>query len=105
MSGDNYRLCPRCKRKHEKELDDAIRAAREAYGKVSQEDHAVLVEKAERLRQWKAENSLREDYECYVTVGGKFVVSYGCHCSECSFSHEFNHQQQLSIDPKPPSED
>lgn len=80
MSADNWGVCPKCKRKASQEVESS-------YGKVSEEQYLELINKRVRTNQ---EETLREDYEIRTDKDGVFSVSYGCGCSKCGFSYEYN---------------
>lgn len=42
--------------------------------------------------------TLREDYEFYMTRTGEFTATYQAHCTGCGFSHEFKHRERVTQD-------
>lgn len=99
MSADNWTICPRCRAKVDKLNEARIAAPGLAYGKVSQDKYARLVDEAKNLIPY--EDSLREDYEIGIVQGKgvpvQFYVSYSGQC-DCGFAFSFNKEQK--IDPK-----
>lgn len=95
MGADNWAICPRCKKKAEADYADAVRAAGEAYGKVSAEEYVRMVA---ALPQEEPDliPTLREDYELGTSEDGKFYVIYSGGCNVCGFSHKFRHDEQLN---------
>lgn len=101
MSASNWCACPRCKKNAEAEHAEAIRAANDAYGKVPAKEFADLVRAANQTPP--AKETLREDWELGICDDGEFFVRYSGACQECGFSHEFDHEEQLSLDETPGS--
>lgn len=95
MSADNYRICPRCRKRHyEKVAADAKKAA-EAYGKVPMAEWQAMCKEADNPPP--LEDTLREDYECYIDPQGTMRIYYGATCEKCRFTADFNHIEELNI--------
>lgn len=95
MSADNWRICPRCKKKAEADYAEEVRRVGEAYGKVPPEEYLRMtrdLQKPPALNE-----TLREDYELGTDKDGEFYVSYSASCSVCKFSHRFKHSEQLNV--------
>ena len=95
MSADNWAICPRCKAKKDVEAETRVKAAQDAYGKVSAEKYTQLLDAAKAPVAYG--NSLREDYRLGIDEDGDFTVSYRGSCRDCGFSHEFKHEEQVPI--------
>ena len=90
MSGRNYTVCPQCRLNSEAARAAAERRCfEEAYGKVEPAEYERL--RREAMNIDKPEDTMREDYEMRMTVGGVFRWYYCASCSECGF--EFNKPQ------------
>ena len=51
------------------------------------------------LLNWpKLEETLREDYESFITEDGRFYISYSGACQVCAFRHDFKVDEQLDVD-------
>jgi len=97
MSADNYTTCPKCF-KHEKDKEKKdIEATNEAYGKISREKFLQLVESLNKRYTITRDDSLRENYEFYLSETGYFTVSYYSSCSKCDFEYSFHHTEQLEV--------
>lgn len=94
MSANNWAICPRCAIKATREKDKLKTRAESEYGKIPISDYLELVKKAEK--PIKVEETLRKDYEFYLSLDGEFSATYSCRC-ECGFEHEFKHSEQLKI--------
>jgi hypothetical protein len=68
MSADNWTVCPRC-------------VAKDPF--INQ-------------RNMEAQ-TLREDYEFYMTSDGHFTASYRAHCKSCGFSHTLEHEEDVVV--------
>ena len=94
MSADKWGDCPKCisavvgQREKEKNRIDKL------YGKVSMSEWLEEKKKFDST-SFKSENTLREDYECYMSPEGEFTVSYTCKCSSCGFVHNFSHAEKI----------
>lgn len=66
MSADNWTVCPRCRDRAKAEKLARAQAAVDAYGKVSAEEYAALVERSTEPLEPK--ETFREDYEFYGEV-------------------------------------
>lgn len=95
MSADNWTICPKCKRKAERERAERIASATARYGQERPEDWLHLMREAEKSLDLKA--TLREDFHIGVDDAGQFVARYRCRCCHvgCDFAHEFEHGADL----------
>lgn len=102
MSADAWRVCPKCKYKHEIDTRIAEKKARESYGKVSAEEFDRLREVAREMvcKLEKMDETLREDYEIYTDETGEFFISYYCWCEACGLKFNFNHKQNVLAEGK-----
>lgn len=92
MSADNWTICPKCKSRDAVLNEARILAPAKAYGKVSPDAYAKLLEQAQNLIQ--TEDTLREDYEIGIR-NGKFSVDYCASCQACDFIHKFKYEEDL----------
>jgi hypothetical protein len=93
MSASNWNTCPKCLHRAKEEQAEAIRLAKNSYGKVPEEEYASLCQEA--AKPLDVPTSLREDYEIGITEAGKFFVIYSGYCSQCDFVYTFNHEQKV----------
>ena len=93
MSADNWAICPRCKARAAAEKEARIEQARLAYGKVSQEEYAELVERS--LEEIEVPTSFREDYEFWGANEGVLHISYSGHCQDCGLALDFQDEKQF----------
>lgn len=98
MSADNWAVCPKC-------LKDVDNKVKSLYGKVSEEEYGKLIEEKQETER---EQTLREDYEIWTNVDGRFMVKYSCSCSACGLKFEYNYskliyttqEQLIKVDPQ-----
>lgn len=98
MSVDNWAACPRC---HAGRID-ALAAARlklkEAYGVVSGNEYAAMVEAVAKInvpdfdRPTAEQATFREDYEFTLTVDGRVQADYSGSCTVCDYRIHFTHE-------------
>jgi hypothetical protein len=98
MSADAWRVCPKCKVKHDKAKAEAAEAAKQAYGKVTVAEFDVLRKRAECFPNQL--QKFTEYYEIYMDKDGTFNIRYDGECEECGFRFEFKHQEKVSLDEK-----
>lgn len=99
MSADNWDVCPRCVIAREKKIAEAENRAVESYGKVPISEYHRLVSAARDIDNIAPlDTTLREDYEIGI-VKGKFYVIYSGRCTECGFSLEYKHEQDIDASP------
>lgn len=96
MSADNWAICPRCKKQHEKSVEDRKKKVEKKYGKIPSNEYLELMKKSKEKLKLEV-STLREDYEIRVDVDGHFEIKYSCHCWVCKLEHVFNHTEQLEI--------
>jgi len=97
MSADNWAICPRCKLEEQRRYDLQLREVATAYGRLPAEEYESMRE-ALRNRPELA-TTLREDYESFITEGGRFYISYTGACQACAFRHVFKVDEQLMVEP------
>lgn len=92
MSADNIATCPRCTRRHEKDVRDSDERVKAAYGTVPldewmkmQADHDVLAN--ESMHQ--TFRTFREDYEITGVEDGEIEVEYRGRCNVCDLRVSF----------------
>ena len=79
MSADNWKVCPKCEEKQEKEIADYTQ---QLYAKGLTFGEIETLVNAKRN---KFTETLREDYEIY-SEGFTVYVDYRCSCEKCGFS-------------------
>jgi len=89
MSADNWRVCPRCKRQLGQEMEDLAKKLVASYGKVPESEYLEILAHISEPRE--LDETLREDYEQFISEDGYYRVVYSCHCSKCGFSFKFKH--------------
>ena len=95
MSADNWSICPRCNKKAKQEKADQKAKTHEGYGKVPAEEYeSMLVVSRQPI---KIDETLREDFEFFISPDGLFSASYRASCDRCGFKHKFNHTRQIVI--------
>jgi hypothetical protein len=70
MSADNWQRCPRCLKLADEEYGKLVAKVGKAYGKVSAEKYAELVESIKTRPE--VPETFREDYEFYMSNDGHF---------------------------------
>ena len=95
MSADNWTKCPRCLRRHRKEVDNAFAKAAKSYGLVKRETYEGLKKEALRLDSQAPKNTFREDYEISGVEDGAVELAYSGVCDVCSLSVRFNHEEPI----------
>jgi hypothetical protein len=95
MGADNWAICPRCKRRHEKQAEKMRLEADNAYGTVSVDDWKALDDAAIKAAEPFTAATFREDYELGV-VGPEFYARYSGNCSECGLTHKFEVDQPVA---------
>jgi hypothetical protein len=79
---DRYSYCPICTKSLNKKL-------KEGYGKLPEAEYKQIQNQLHALGY-----TVREDYEMGIHDGA-FFVDYHGKCSECGFTHKFNHEEQF----------
>tara|TARA_B100001964_G_C13855009_1_gene431878 strand:- start:140 stop:445 length:306 start_codon:yes stop_codon:yes gene_type:complete len=88
MSATNWASCPKCLKLVECGQSKLLQDIKEKYGKIPANEWLNLLEKSKDRRPLG--HTLREDYEVYTDLNGKFYIKYNCSCEVCGFSYEFN---------------
>lgn len=96
MSADNWSVCPRCRDRAKAEKIARAQAAVDAYGKVSAEEYAALVERSTEPLEPK--ETFREDYEFYGASGGTVTASYSGHCDVCGLGVDFQYEHPFYVE-------
>ena len=91
MSASNWAVCPNCAKKFHDEQESKLEAA---YGVLTKEDFALLVDEADQT----IEETFREDYEIYGAESGTIHVSYSGRCRDCGLALKFDHNHTLDLD-------
>lgn len=99
MSADNWGICPKCKAKHEKLIEDNEQLLAEQYGKVDLVSYKLLEERLAAVSDEYETYELREDYEIVMTEDGHFYCSYSCSCynDECDFKYNYHHEEDVDV--------
>ncbi|KKN81070.1 hypothetical protein LCGC14_0322890 [marine sediment metagenome] len=99
MSADNWSVCPKCLLAAQAKHEAAKREVADTYGKipVAEFDEKRKALGAEPTAD-NQEESLREDYEFFLSRAGLFTAHYTCHCSVCRFGHIFKHEERISLE-------
>jgi len=95
MGADNWGVCPRCEKNHQKEIEKRNKALAAAYGKLPVDEFLALKKDTEDFTNKEPEQTLREDYGIGTEADGKFSVGYRCSCKTCGFTFNFEHTEQL----------
>lgn len=98
MSADRWSICPKCGR-----TADAIRAERQqaveaAYGTLPRAEWEAMV--AEADKPVEVYETLREDWDIYLTNDAIVHVAYKAHCDKCGARAEFKHEHPLVSPPQ-----
>tara|TARA_R100001530_G_scaffold1886_1_gene3211 strand:- start:718 stop:1023 length:306 start_codon:yes stop_codon:yes gene_type:complete len=88
MSADNWRTCPECLKIAESTKSKLYQSVESQYGKIPSGDWLNLLEKSKERDILG--HTLREDYEIYMDLNGKFYIKYLCRCDICKFIYEYN---------------
>ena len=98
MSANNWRSCPQCFVHADKEYVKNQARLKAAYGQVSKEEFEKLHAKIGEVPVGsKRPVTMSEVWEIYLSLDGKFHVSYSCNCEACGFQHNFNHEEPLEF--------
>lgn len=95
MSADNWTFCPKCLKREEARKDELKLKAESEYGKMPKAEYLELLKESEE--PLKAKETLREDYEFFMSPDGYFKANYKCHCDVCGFKHTFKHEKEIKI--------
>jgi hypothetical protein len=95
MSADNWRVCPKCLAKEEKNHGDLSEKARQLYGKVPSDEWIDMISEAQK--EVELEDTLREDWELKMKEDGEFYINYCCSCVECNFQFEYKYTERVKI--------
>lgn len=93
MSADNWAICPQCKLRGDHKKIHVLVSSKEAYGKVTPEEYENIKQLEMEAAEEEPQETLREDYECYINEDGEFIVDYKCSCDECGFVFRFKHEE------------
>ncbi len=96
MSANSWAVCPKCLKIAKAQKEAEIKELKDSYGKVSMERYNGLKIEADQPLL-DSEETLREDYEIFMSFGGKLEVDYSCHCDKCGFKHIFTHEEKATI--------
>lgn len=96
MSADSWIQCPQCKRRLAGEKTALVNKIQEEYGKISEHDYHVLLGELQERNERELKRTLREDWEIGIR-GEVFELWYSAECSECGFSHKFEHKEVLGL--------
>jgi hypothetical protein len=88
MSADNWRICPKCKIKHEENIAANQRRVSESYGKIPSDKYMDAVREIQNPKP--LEQTLREDYEQGIDEDGEYSCLYRAGCTVCNFSFTFS---------------
>lgn len=112
MSANNWRACPGCLARLEREARAAEHAADAAYGKVALKEFNALRKRAQTARAARdaAEDAcegsdyatLAEYYQIYTHTDGTLRISYSAGCRTCGYDVSFEHSQ--SFPPEKPKD-
>lgn len=95
MSADNWVVCPECLKKARAKKTELDKAVKNAYGKVSREEHRRLTLVADDFVVPNC-RTFREDYEIGIWEG-KFFIGYFGKCRECGLEKSFKHEEQFPL--------
>lgn len=95
MSADNWRVCPKCKKKNDRANENRILYVAEQYGKVPAEKYIALAKAASKPIE--IEEAFREDFDIGINEDGTFSICYTGSCQECGarFHYEFEDKSAI----------
>ena len=95
MSADRWSRCPECIQQERKRSEAAKAKAREAYGQVTPDEYAMMLEAARYNVVEK--DTLREDWEVGQKwdAPGIFLVSYRASCPVCGFTYKHRYEAPM----------
>ena len=95
MGADNWTKCPKCAILANKKTAQVRDNINRNYGKIPQDEYDHLIEKSKEPIELL--DTLREDYEIYMTEDRFFEVEYSAACSKCGFKFEFKHKETVEV--------
>ncbi len=97
MSAHNYTHCPRCLYRKTLEDEQMTQKLHDSYGVVAYDEYKELETKTAKALENAVTPTFRENWEVGL-FGGTFSVDYSGSCIVCGFSHEFVHEETLSVE-------
>ena len=94
MSATNWAYCPKCEANNKTEHKRKVEEWKESYGKISAEDYDANRPADEPP---KLEETLREDYELWITDDLRFRMYYSASCESCGFAFRTEQDQPTGI--------
>lgn len=95
MGVSNSTICPRCKRRHEKEGVRLRAEAEAAYGNVPRDQFATLETRASEAAFAYKITDFREDYEISGADDGAVQVTYSGCCRKCKLAVTLDHAHPI----------
>lgn len=85
MSADAWRICPKCKQELEAKRAKAQEELQATYGVLTALEFIKKKHSFEAVLSENLDDTLREDYEIWMSEDGTFSVDYGCSCRVCGW--------------------
>lgn len=95
MSADNWMHCPRCEQAHVENRQKEIQKAKNLYGVIGPDEYNAAMQIAEAIPESPEDETFRENYEIGMESEGTFTIGYSGHCTECDYSHDFDHTEEV----------
>lgn len=94
MSATAWDKCPKCVKNNGEQKKELKNKIKTSYGKISVDEFDAM---RDSLTNWKyPQDTLEENYECYIS-GDKFVMYYYATCIDCGFTHEYDHNEPVTM--------
>ena len=90
MGADNWATCPRCVKRHEKDVRDGDEKIKAAYGTVSVDEWMRMRGNHEQMVEDGVDRTFREDYDVAGVEDGEVEVDYRGRCHVCDLSVSFH---------------
>lgn len=97
MSADSWVICPRCYRKHLKEIEQAEANLTRSYGVVAPQTFMLASEALDRMKAEEFDPSFAEYYELGMGKTGEFTISYGGGCRNDGCGFKFDHKYTKDV--------
>lgn len=90
MSATNWAYCPKCKEIEKRNHERVVEEWKSSCGKISPEDYDANRPSDKPI---EIAETLREDYELWITDDLQFKMHYRASCENCGF--EFSKREEI----------
>jgi len=89
--------CPRCAQKHTEYRERELRTIKALYGILGPDEYAAAMKRANAIPERPEEPTFKENYDIGMEPDDTFIVAYFGRCTKCSYSHTFNHKEDVPL--------